>query len=69
MANKMFITRLDSRRQHIQKLLEPDEDLLDLLGCSELRHGIGEGIVILQLEQWREFFRIQFFHSHIDIVG
>jgi hypothetical protein len=25
--------------------------------------------VILQLEQWREFFRIQFFHSHIDIVG
>ena len=69
MAHNMFITRLDSLCQHIQKLLEPDEDLLELLGCSELRHGIGEGIVILQLEQWREFFRIQFFHSHVGIVG
>ncbi len=31
-----------SRREHIQKLLEPDEDLLDLLGRSEVRHGVGE---------------------------
>jgi hypothetical protein len=36
------LTATFSRRDHIQELLEADEDLLDLLGRSEVRHGVGE---------------------------
>jgi hypothetical protein len=38
----------DARALLIEKLLETDEDLVDVLGVSKIGHGIGNGIVILQ---------------------
>jgi hypothetical protein len=43
-----FFCVSDARGLLIEKLLETDEDLVDVLGVSKIGHGIGYGIVIFQ---------------------
>ena len=52
----------------IQEPLKSDERILDALHISQLRGGVGDG-VILQLQQTRLLFLIEFFDAGFDVLG
>jgi len=53
----------------IQVLLEAHEYLSNLLRSSQINHGIGNRIVIFQMQQRVKFALVEFFHADADIVG
>lgn len=40
----------------------------DVLWLAEIGHGIGDGVVVLEMQQGHELVLIKFFHSDADIV-
>ena len=52
----------------IEVLLEAGEGPADVLGSSQIRHGVGDGVVILQPQQRRELLLVELFHAHADVV-
>ena len=44
------------------------KDSADFVGLAEIRHGIGDGIVIFEPEQRRELFLIEFLDANAHVV-
>ena len=63
-----MIDRLTLRGLLVQVFLEPGESVSDLFRSPKVRYGIRDGVVVFQLEQWRELLLIQFLHSFAHVV-
>jgi hypothetical protein len=48
--------------------LKSREDFADLIRLAEVGHGVSDGIVVFEAEQWRQLFLIKFFHSDVDVM-
>ena len=53
----------------IQIPLKTCEHLADFVWLAEVGHGVGDGIVIFQAEQWGELSLVQFLNAYGDVVG
>ncbi len=51
----------------VEVFLESGEDVSDLFRAAQIRHGVGDGIVVLQPEQRGQLLLVQFLHAHLDI--
>jgi hypothetical protein len=58
----------DARTLLIKEPLEADEHLADLLGPSEIGHGVGDRVVIFKVKQRRQFLLIEFIHADVDVM-
>ncbi len=57
------------RRLLIQILLEANERQVDFCRLTaEIGHRIREGVVVLEPQQRRELFLVEFFHTHGNVV-
>ena len=74
-ASPLFSTRL--RRSHaglarhvrlIQVPLKPREYFTDHLGLPKIRNSVGNGIVVLEPQQWRQLLLIELLHTHAHVV-
>ena len=48
--------------------LETGEHFADFIGLAQVGHGVGNGVVIFQPQQRRQFGLIQFLHADGDVV-
>ncbi len=51
----------------VEEFLESGEHLPDLVRRSEVRHGVGDGVVVFELQQRAEFFLIEFLNANRDV--
>lgn len=57
------------RRLLIEILLEADEGQVDFRRLAAgIGHRIRQGVVVLEPQQWRELFLVEFFHTHGNVV-
>jgi len=52
----------------VEILLEGREDSSDFVGLAEVCHGVGNGVVVIEPEQRRELFLIEFFHADAHVM-
>ena len=59
---------MDHARLLVQKLLEAGKNPADLFGLSEIGHGVGDGVVVFQMEQRRQLFLVELIHADVHIM-
>ena len=52
----------------VQIFLEAKEQVFNQLGLAQISDGIGDGVVVLELEQWRELFAIQLVYAFLHVM-
>lgn len=52
----------------VEVLLKAGEDLPDLFRPAQVGNGVGDGIVVLEFQQRRQFLLVQFLHPYLDIL-
>ena len=58
-----------SRHFLVEVLLEPTENLPNLFRSAQVGYGVGDGIVVLEFQQRRKLFLVQFLHADFDVLG
>ena len=52
----------------IKVALESHKHLPNHLRLSQVGNGVGNGVVVLEFEQWRELFLVEFMHADFHIL-
>ena len=48
--------------------METREHFADFFRLAKLGHGVGDGVVVFEAQQRREFFLFKFLHAHADVM-
>ena len=53
----------------VEVFLKSGEDVSDLFGSAQVGHGVGDGVVVLELQQRSQLLLIEFLNTHLDVLG
>ena len=53
----------------VEVFLKSSEDVSDLFGSAQVGHGVGDGVVVLELQQRSQLLLIEFLNTHLDVLG
>ena len=52
----------------VEVLLKSGEEDSDFLRSAQVGDRVGDGVIVPELQQWRQFFPIQLFHPDFDVL-